>query len=428
MKNNDIRPSRRFVERLRRPEAWWMARLREHPFKTASMTVLTVGGLMLLMLFAHIGSLPDLDLAGATATLAAVALIGLAVCICFAGSTLFAGLMLRDEEAIGSHLRGFWSVVVLIVPGLSMVIGLAIKWGLDPRGSTPGWIWWLPVIGSAVLIAVRLWRMARRGDIECPETGRIGRVVWWAVKAGGFFAVGCVWTAVAVLALLTLTALFPSSEGQSYFLLRLVVWTAACYAINVLVLIVRREKAMLASLIFGSIGLVMLVALSGNWPGIPIAAARGLGLAEMPVGLVVTRKGCAIANLAARGQTVCRASGSEDLALICPVMLRSRIGSPVVVELSAFDRSGAWPNRDAASRRAPVQIPKSEVLSWPGIDLLRAPAQSGSPASAASAVASYLDASAFTAAQRAWMSQQCGPVPAAGAASGGLAAASRVGA
>ncbi len=51
-------------------EVWWLARLKEHPFKAFSLAVSVYGGLILLAFFTHLGSMPDLDLAGATATVA----------------------------------------------------------------------------------------------------------------------------------------------------------------------------------------------------------------------------------------------------------------------------------------------------------------------------------------------------------------------
>ena len=71
--------------------------------------------------------------------------------------------------------------------------------------------------------------------------------------------------------------------------------------------------------------------------------------------------------------------GGMTVRLLCPVVLRSRIGSPYVFELTSFDAHGNWP---AQARSSPsdsdtsrvlkrIQIAKEDVKSWPSIDALK---------------------------------------------------------
>lgn len=91
-------------------EVWWLARLKEHPFKAFSLAVSVYGGLILLAFFTHLGSMPDLDLAGATATVAAVAVIGLLVIFTLGGSTIAAGVVTRSLASYVPHLASLRSL------------------------------------------------------------------------------------------------------------------------------------------------------------------------------------------------------------------------------------------------------------------------------------------------------------------------------
>lgn len=98
-------------------EVWWLARLKEHPFKAFSLAVSVYGGLILLAFFTHLGSMPDLDLAGATATVAAVAVIGLLVIFTLGGSTIAAGVVTRSLASYVPHLASLRSLMFLAAPG-----------------------------------------------------------------------------------------------------------------------------------------------------------------------------------------------------------------------------------------------------------------------------------------------------------------------
>jgi len=404
---NDQHPSRRNLARHKKTDPWWLTQFREHPFKNASLVVLTIGGLMLLTLFGHIGAMPELDLAGASATFAAVAVVGLAVCVSFGGSVLLGGLMLRGNPA-SSYLVSRGGLVALSAPGMGLAVYMTVRWALDARWVPQGWLLLVPFACSLVLAGSSVWRWEKEDRAKAAEAERQGRWRSLGSKAAGFLAASYIWNLIGILAFMTLLALAPKSDSTPAFLIKLAGWTLICYGINAAVAALPEANEARNIAGFGIGALIILIFLTGNISGIPAGAARGLGLGgDMPVGLVLSPEGCAILNSAARGRAVCKVPAGDSLGWACPVVLRSRIGSPFIVELSAFDDEGYWPRNDSRFKFTPIQIPKSEVRSWPSIWPM--PAASAPWTQKTFHVVSYLDDRDMNAVQRQWLDQQCAP-------------------
>lgn len=120
--------------------------------------------------------------------------------------------------------------------------------------------------------------------------------------------------------------------------------------------------------------------------------------------MVVTNEGCTYLNKAAGGRIVCRVDPDDKTAVVCPAVLRSRIGSPFFIGLSAYDEDGHWPQLHPPKRLEAIAIPKSAVPSWTQL----ARTTPLKPATASSgAIVTYLDAQD----QGAWLREQCGPSP-----------------
>ena len=122
-------------------EVWWLARLKEHPFKAFSLAVSVYGGLILLAFFTHLGSMPDLDLAGAPATVAAVAVIGLLVIFTLGGSTIAAGVVTRSLASYVPHLASLRSLMFLAAPGGIFIAAVVVSVISEKTLSTTCWIW-----------------------------------------------------------------------------------------------------------------------------------------------------------------------------------------------------------------------------------------------------------------------------------------------
>lgn len=133
-------------------DTWWQARFKEHPFTAISLAVLTLGGLSLLMFFTRLRVLPDLDLAGATATMAAVAMIGLLVSAALGGSTIAAGISTRNlRTSYPQAFDSWWAVGTFAASAVIAFIGLValITWFKDEHLSTFGW--WILGLTCALL-------------------------------------------------------------------------------------------------------------------------------------------------------------------------------------------------------------------------------------------------------------------------------------
>ena len=100
------------------------------------------------------------------------------------------------------------------------------------------------------------------------------------------------------------------------------------------------------------------------------------------------------------------------------MVLKSRIGSPFVVEVTSFDTDGKWPaqlpiakekkNHPTALRYQRIQIPSADVMSWPAIVPLTKPGEEF--LFDAGRITSYWnqDEKGMGAEQAKWLGAQCG--------------------
>lgn len=115
-----------------------------------------------------------------------------------------------------------------------------------------------------------------------------------------------------------------------------------------------------------------------NWLAIPIAAVKSLGLGEIPVGVVLSEEGCNILNKSAGEKIICQYDNEKKLGWACPLILKSRIGSPMVFDVLSFNTDGSWPGIEDGGKKPKnkydpenitsyhglIQISKSDVKSW----------------------------------------------------------------
>lgn len=421
--SSDPTPSGPSVDKPTSPESakptessWWGASFKAAPFRAISLLTLTLGGLMLLMFFVRLGTVPDLDLASTTASMAAVAVIGLLLVTFIGGSTIAAGLMTRTLVGEGRQqgLRPL-DFVLLALPGLLTVTGLIatvyklISWPVNV-------ILWIGL--GTMLVA----QAARHCATWHAEGG--SKPYAWIWPLFGRVGVAFVWFALDVFAFLTLYAFWPTERDATSFSIVLIVWALLCSSLNAAMVLwpnrTRLEEA-IGIVLLSILGFLGLSALSENWTGVPVAAVRALGLGEQAVGVVVTAAGCDTFNKVARGQVVCQLDSEHKTGWVCPVVLRSRIGSPYVFELTSFDAHGNWP---AQARSSPsdsdtsrvlkrIQIAKEDVKSWPSIDALKVnddARRSTAVAVDSLRVLTYLDQRLLNEndIQRKWLVRQCG--------------------
>lgn len=380
---------------------WWIKHFQGSPITTTAALLSTLGGLILLAFFLQLGETPDLDLKSSAGVFLAMALIGSGLASALTFCSFIAGLQLRSHGKRLAWLSEAWTIMFLLTGPTVGLAGLALWALLVPDSIIPSWGLLLP---AAFPVLVGLWLTARKSipTEEAPtRAARIAMRVEWSFELVG---IGLLWLLVGYIALLVFWTLFP--RGHDGFLQGLLSWTFYCYAMNFLVAWAPKNLlSILAWCIFG--GVLCLSMTTGNGAALPTAVIRALGMGEVPVKMTLTEQGCDYLNKAAGSRVVCRVAPGDKTATACPVMLRSRIGSPLYVGLSAYDAEGRWPvpADKMPKRAAAIAIPKSDIPSWVQL----APAAASAPTSAASgAIVTYLDASDSSA----WLREQCGDVPA----------------
>jgi|GEM_PF-4575544 len=399
----DMKPSRRHrLVKSERPVLWWLQQAKERPLATAGTVVSTVGGIVLLMFFCQLGEIPELDLAGASAVLMAVAAVGFVLSASLTGCALAAGLILRGNEPKANELRTPKAMFSLALPGWLSTLAVSCYLAWNPKGDIPNWVFAFPFVLMAVFACIYAFLKTKTGvDNEVVKNGG-----WTKFGRGfGYLAISYFWLLTAASAFITLFAMYPRDGDNNGFLFGLVLWTTWCYFSNVILVKVMKVNTLALMAGCCAISLVILLSVSGNWAGLPIAVVRVLGLGEIPVALVLTAEGCDHLNKAAGGRQVCRVEAGEKTATVCPAVLRSRIGAPFFIELSPYDEKGYWPQMHPPTRLAAIAIPKSEVPSWSRLTPMSAKEASGSRAS--DTVVTYLDPSA----EGSWVYKQCGAAP-----------------
>ncbi len=410
----DKKPSRRnHAEKKEPPKPWWLKHAQENPFKTAGAVVTVVGSLILLAFFWQLGESPDYDLASFGAVPMAIAVVGAVLSASLTGCAFIAGMIHRGNKTGLAWLSPGWTVVFLMAPGLVGSIALAICMGIDPSIKLSTWTAWTPfgLLGLASLVVALIHPKS-----EDQAAGQAAGKWAWSRRFGELVGFGSVWVLAGYLALLTFSAVFPRDRSQVDFGLGLVFWIACCYALNLMVAWAPRNVfvLLLATIPLGTLG---LLSSTGNWAAIPKAIVSSLGLGEIPVKLSVTKDGCEYLNKAAGDRVVCRMSPGDKTATVCPAMLRSRIGSPFFIGLSAYEDDGRWPQLHPPKRLEAISVPKADAPSWTQLSRVMPKAAAGA---ASGVIVTYLDSSD----QGAWLREQCGRSPGAVSSQAALAPAS----
>lgn len=384
-----------------RPQPWWFQNLKQHPLKSATAFAATFGGLMLMMFFGHLQELPDIDIPSSASTLWALAVMGGLFTVFVIALPLLPGLHARSVSETDNWRLNTAHQMALSMPAVSLVA--AMLFGILVHiGSWPP-LCALGLFAGMALIAIdaRRYGLTRVGTTDrATVPSRIalavdmlmGMLIWCVTLGLGFVLVVALyspadtdeWVSVVLvggqLAFLYVAALFGASID----------W--------------RKDRLVMGVLLASTLLLPALI--SRNLTGFGVAAVRALGLGERPARLVVTAAGCDTLNKAS-GQTVCKMPVAQTGAVVCPAVLKSRIGSPYFVELSPVGRDGRWPEQ---ARHPLIPVARADVLSWPRIDLSgqKGEGVAASAASAASApYVTYLDEAGLSEDLRGWLHRVC---------------------
>jgi hypothetical protein len=338
--------------------------------KTASFLVPLVGGVLILLFVISIGQLPSLDLTGSIALLTAVALFGLAIIGCIGGATVLPALL---EISIGDgsdRKRRTLYLLLSSVPAWLTLAFLLVLWLFDhyklmsivPSSAT----FISSVLALAILCGAGIcWHQTRRTS-SSKAGSRWERTWTLAVTSLYWTYISMVWSA--------------SFGATSYFIYYLsadpsvpwwqrvfvgAVWLLTCMAINSAIAGAGTGKAAMRGAVV-AVGLALVpLLLTKSLTDLSGLVLNRLGLADLQVRLVVTEEGCNILNSAVRGGPVCAVDPATKLASVCPVVLKSRIGSPYRLDFYPLGPDGRWP-----AAVTPQSVPLSEqyVKSWPSLD------------------------------------------------------------
>lgn len=352
-----------------------------NPVKTLSVTVLAYGGLLLLVYFARISFLPDVNLDALASVLYAVALVGLLLAGYTATTLVLPGLVLGGCLDDGSLTKPqvAWVATISALVWMLLVIGLLFEFG--------NLVWLTSVLMAVIaLLALGLWRVWVRPN------GGIRQPLWAAAMV------------LVCTVLMTVPMALISALGLHGDLAHSRNWSAAvalsCTAFGIaatalMVGATERPKRWRYALLIAPSMLLVFSMVTGSFSAISVVAVSKLGLGEQHfVRAVVSGKTCKVVN-EALGQAVCDPKAEEGAATtICPVVLRSRIGSQVLLEFASLElviKDGAaqlkW---KTAGKDAPffarVVLPKEQLLTWSSLQ----PVAKSASAPASDVLASWL--------------------------------------
>lgn len=393
----------------RKKSNWWSL---EQPLSILSIlakAVPPIGGLLVLLFFVTIKHFPDLDLSGSIALLWAVAVVGSVIVLFIGLGAMLPSLMeLASEHPKEASDRHAAQQLLCALPGWLILLFFLFR--------SNGWLHisvleWSNDRLMFILICMSIILGGMIARSEPASDAPLGTPPPAKKKMHGvgtclYLAAACVvWTATLAFAT-TFILSMGDIEGASPIRLvaASVVWLVFVMAMNAQVIRTGTAKALLKGIAIAIIAFLGLLVILENLSGLAVGVLRTLQQTDLPVRLVVTEEGCDILNKAVREGTVCKIRSGEKLAVVCPVLLRSKIGSPFLVEFAPLSADGRWPSNKG---RQSVQIPREYVRSWPRLELKQGTAAGAvDPKANASAVMSWITASNST--EKAWLDKVCG--------------------
>lgn len=400
---------RRVFRGAAKKSPWWQKFFAEHPFRTLSLAVLCIGGLQLLIYFLHIGQLPDANLASSTSILTAVALLGISIFLVFGGSAVVAGFMYLNAGRENAWLRSQDSLVLAAIPGVTINIGLVVQSLIGVELIDAATIQPLAV-GLCVLLGdLRALQLVRVGELPAVTDGlRRGMPRVRDICTFAFYSYA--WALFMAIGTMVFIAMIPFGASLAQTVPALMSWLVISTAINLdfarsTPVADQAKKLILMTLI----GAMLMITLTQNYSGVAIASIRKLGIGAVPVKLVLTKRGCQIANASSSVGPICVADDVNKLGVVCPAILLSKIGTPFLFGVTAFTTSGGWPTPELPKA---IPLPPSEVLSWPRISPLESQSQRDIASSSSSKnelrPVSMTDVSRLDVREKDWLREQCG--------------------
>lgn len=339
----------------------WAKYFHENTLKVAWSLILFLGGLVVLIYFAHIEFLPDIDLANATALLASAALIGAFIVFILGAFFVFPGLALREILSC-KYLSDFTLPTKKASP-------------CSASTSKGGFVDQLDLLHFALLAAVvaacfqistlllwpdgYLWLfvvMAILGAISFVQIDKINEI---KSKPRKFFdnqdlvftLLVCIWIIAGIFQILPFIIIFQD-VSDSFIWIGLFFWLLILGFLNSL-WGTNRESInwkLVAGAGGGAIFFMLMLASKGSL--ISESAMKVLGLGNVKnVTLVVNKDACSVIRSFA-GVTACIGADNSGPFVSKNVTLLSRVGSEYLIT--------------ACSNKTPIRIAlkKADVIGW----------------------------------------------------------------
>jgi len=323
-------------------DGWVIKFIKENPIKAFSSTTITAGFLFLLIFFGRIEYMPDMVLSDSISVLYAVASLGLLISV----YTMF--VMVMPGFALSAVKNKVWKVSDLHVCCVSLAASLIWVVWLSWFFETP----WIDdeniicvVLSTGLIVVFLSWFgvfwSCRKGQ---GQPGWVKGKVCCLRNPGWFFLGSCAVTfviSVSMILPLFFIGLFGAqgdvrSAVGGDLVLMLALPILAVAGVAALIACVKSEDVVVVAAIVAPLLLVMVLSVTRSFSAIPEMAVRVLGLGEISAArLVVSRETCDEINRGV-GQTVCFSVPDERVSVICPVIIKSRIGSQVVLDFAAL--------------------------------------------------------------------------------------------
>lgn len=377
--------------------AWLVDYFKQNPFKVLTTATLAFGFLLLVPVFWGIGELPQLDVPSMLPLLGTIAVGGFLLTFFLASMPIAGGLLARSKPNAPVCQSGWWLVLIYVLPVIciSLLLWASMTWFSFWEGSV-GYVVVLLMALGPFLAAVRMWVLRRL----IPDRTRA--ISEWAMLA---------WNAVVVTALsgyLVVTAIqivVPESLTVGDLTATLVLWTVYASVVTVLSVRIKSMEIIRVMLVMAFLVATIFLVGTGGMTSISKAMLKRTGWGNYPAKLFVTDRGCDILNRSS-GHVVCKPEKAAGGNLVCPVIVRSRIGTPNFFFVSPFTSPGNWPDRERALN---VSLPKEDVIVSQRIAELTKSAQPIGTRDTQDPATHLVPQNGE---QGRWMMSQCGNIPA----------------
>lgn len=330
--------------------------------------------------------MPDVNLESVTSLLYAIALLGSVVALYTMAIMVAPGLLLSSARDMTVNVTRWHLLAIAAGATAIWAIVLCCMFGLLPTL----WAWALGSVTTVLcpVLGVTMDRRQLTGNTPLtPESATPAHPIDPLQSKTRAFVWSFV-TLILVALVMAISLLFigiigldgdlkAASEQDAVLtlvgLLALIALTAAILAGA------QSDKLLGLSLILAPMLLFAMLALVGNFSAFSVMTVRALGQGEINAArITVTGKTCREINQTL-GQRVCAETTDDEATAICPVSIRSRIGSQVLLEFApmrvpsndATKATAAWSltmlsqdQQKPSSLVRRVILDKAKLLSW----------------------------------------------------------------